>query len=508
MNAAIQTSPSKTPQIVIIGSGFGGLCMAIQLKKAGIDNFTILEKASSVGGTWRDNDYPGAASDVQSHLYSYSFAPKSDWSRKFGSQQEIRGYMEDCVKEYGLAPHLLFNTEVVAASFDQKLGLWIIETTDGDVIQSQVLVTASGQLNRPAFPKLKGIENFKGKVFHSARWEHDYDLNGKNVAVIGTGASAIQFVPQIVSKVKNLKLFQRSGAWVIAKPDRAFNKLEQKLFANFPIVDRAYRASIYWKNESRALGFTRFGKVLQVFSLEARLLALRHIRDADKRKKIIPDYMIGCKRILISNDWYPAINQKNLDLITDNIASVEADAIITQDGKRHIVDTIIYGTGFQTTDFLAPMRVTGLNGLDLNDAWRDGAQAYKGMCVSGFPNLFMLYGPNTNLAHSSIIIMLEAQVNYAKLCIQALNKTKMQYMDVKPERLEAYSISMQTQLKKSVWDSGCTSWYKHESGKNTANWPGFTFSYKLITSTLNLKDYHLQRGSKQPSAIGSKATPA
>lgn len=506
MNAAIQSkTPSKNPQIAIIGSGFGGLCMAIQLKLAGIDNFTVIEKAASVGGTWRDNDYPGAASDVQSHLYSYSFAPKSDWSRKFGRQEEIRGYMEDCVKQYGLQSHLLFNTEVTEARFDQQAGQWIINTASGDVIQAQVLVTANGQLNRPAFPRMKGIENFKGRVFHSARWEHDYDLNGKNVAVIGTGASAIQFVPQIVSKVNNLKLFQRSGAWVIAKPDRAFNKLEQKLFANFPIVDRAYRASIYWKNESRALGFTRFGKVLDLFALEARLMAFRHIRDADKRKKIIPDYKIGCKRILISNDWYPAINQKNLDLITDNIDHVEANAIVTQDGKRHIVDTIIYGTGFQTTDFLAPMRITGLNGLDLNDAWRDGAEAYKGMCVSGFPNLFMLYGPNTNLAHSSIVIMLEAQVNYAKLCIQALNQKKLQYMDVKKERLQDYSVTIQKQLKGSVWNQGCTSWYINESGKNTANWPGFTFTYKMITNSLNLKDYNLQRGTKQHSSSSKVA---
>ncbi len=491
--STLNTHPiTQTQQVVIIGSGFGGLCMAIQLKKAGIDNFTVLEKAASVGGTWRDNDYPGAASDVQSHLYSYSFAPKSDWSRKFGPQAEIRAYLEDCAVKFGITPHLRFNCEVVAASFNDTLGLWEITTADGATILAQSIVAACGQLNRPATPKMNGIENFTGKVFHSARWEHDYDLTGKNVAVIGTGASAIQFVPQIVPKVKNLKLFQRSGAWVLAKPDREFHALEHKLFANVPLLGKAYRSAIYWQNESRALGFTRLHKIMDVLGLEARLLAFRHIRDADKRKKIIPDYKIGCKRILISNDWYPAINQDHLDLITDNISRVEADAIITADGKRHAVDTIIYGTGFQATDFLAPMRITGRNGLDLNQAWRDGAQAYKGMCVTGFPNLFMMYGPNTNLAHSSIVFMLEAQANYAKLCIKALQKSKLQYMDVKAERLEAYSVSMQTQLKNSVWDSGCTSWYKHESGKNTANWPGFTFSYRAITSTLQLKDYTLQ----------------
>jgi len=481
----------SSPSIVIIGTGFGGLCMAIQLKKAGIESFTMLEKAGSVGGTWRDNTYPGAACDVQSHLYSFSFEPKSDWTRKFGLQPEIRSYMESCVSKYGLKPHIQFNKEVISAEFDKATGKWIITAQDGTVLRANILVTACGQLNRPAFPKIKGIESFNGKAFHSARWDHDYDLTGKSVAVIGTGASAIQFVPQIVSKVRQVKLFQRSGAWVIAKPDRPFTGFEQWLFGAFPIIDRTYRSLIYWKNESRALAFTRFGWVLGTLAWQARWMAWRQVKNKNKRRKLIPDYKIGCKRVLISNDWYRAINHDHVDIVTEDIDHIESDAVITKDGRRHPVDALIYGTGFQATDFLAPMTIKGLNGLDLNEAWREGADAYKGIGVSGFPNLFMLYGPNTNLAHSSIVFMLESQVHYVMQCVRMLLDPGLHFMDVKAGRQGEYAASIQKQLKSSVWESGCSSWYKTASGKNTNNWPGFTFSYRLMTRKLDLQDYEL-----------------
>lgn len=489
--ASAETGSANTTMIAIIGAGFGGLCMAIRLKQAGIDAFTILEKADGVGGTWRDNHYPGAACDVQSHLYSYSFAPKADWSRKFGRQPEILSYMQDCVKRYGLAPHLRFGKEVTSADFDKEAGHWVITSSDGAVLHARVLVTACGQLNRPAVPAVPGIDAFQGKVFHSARWDHSYDLAGKTVAVIGTGASAIQFVPQIVPKVKALKLFQRSAAWVVPKPDRPFTALEQWLFKHAPVADRLYRAMIYWKNESRALGFTRFGWLLELVALQARRAARRHVRNPEKRRKLIPEYKIGCKRVLISNDWYQAVDQDHVDLVTQGILRVEADAILTRDGERHPVDAIIYGTGFQATDFLAPMRVTGLSGIDLNQAWRDGAQAYKGISVSGFPNLFMLYGPNTNLAHSSIVFMLESQVRYVMQCVGSLQAPGLHFMNVKASRQKAFSDMVQRQLKHSVWEAGCTSWYKTATGKNTINWPGFTFTYRRMASKLDLRDYEL-----------------
>lgn len=478
--------------IVIIGTGFGGLGMAIELKKAGIDDFIMLEKAGSVGGTWRDNTYPGAACDVQSHLYSYSFEPKSDWSRKFGLQPEIRSYMENCVSRYQLREHIRFNQEVESAAFDKAAGLWKVSVKGGPDLESRVLVSATGQLNQPAYPTIKGLDTFKGKVFHSARWDHGYDLTGKTVAVVGTGASAIQFVPQIVSRVKELKLFQRSAAWVIPKPDRPFSGFEQWLFQAMPVTDRVYRSMIYWKNESRALAFTRFGFLLNAFKWQAKRLARKKIADPVKREKIIPDYPVGCKRLLISNDWYDAINRDNLDLVTDNIDHIEENAIVTKGGTRHEVDAIIYGTGFKATDFLAPMKVTGLDGLDLNEAWKDGAEAYKGMSVSGFPNLFILYGPNTNLGHSSIVFMLESQIRYVTQCVKMLMDPGLHYMDVKAGSQSDYTARIQDRIKDSVWESGCTSWYKTASGKNTNNWPGFTFSYRLITGKLDLQDYELQ----------------
>lgn len=481
-----------SPQIVIIGTGFGGLGMAIELKKAGIDNFVMLEKAGSVGGTWRDNTYPGAACDVQSHLYSYSFEPKSDWTRKFGLQPEIRSYMEHCVNRYQLRKHIRFHQEVESAAFDKHTGLWTITVKGGTTLEARALVSATGQLNQPANPAIKGIDTFKGKVFHSARWDHDYDLTGKKVAVIGTGASVIQFVPQIVSQVKELKLFQRSAAWVIPKPDRPFTGFEQWLFEAMPVTDRIYRSMIYWKNESRALAFTRFGFLLNAFKWQAKRLARKKITDPVKRKKIIPDYPVGCKRLLISNDWYDAINRDNLDLVTENIECIEKNAIVTRDGTRHEVDAIIYGTGFKATDFLAPMQVTGLGGLNLNEAWKDGAEAYKGMSVAGFPNLFILYGPNTNLGHSSIVFMLESQIRYVTQCIKLLMDPGLLYMDVKAGSQNSYSATIQDKLKDTVWESGCTSWYKTASGKNTNNWPGFTFSYRLMTGKLDLQDYELQ----------------
>ena len=391
-----------------------------------------------------------------------------------------------------MAFKIIFNSEVESAIFDAEVGLWNVLTKEGKKISAHVFVSACGQLNKPATPKLEGIEKFKGKIFHSARWDHDYDVKNKNVAVIGTGASAIQFVPQITPKVNSIKIFQRSAAWVIPKADRPFTGVEQWLFDTFPILDRIYRTSIYWKNESRAVAFTRFGFLLKIFGWQAKRLAKRKIKDPKKRQQIIPDYPVGCKRVLISNDWYDAINNDHLDLISEGIDHVEADAIVTKNGERHTCDTIIYGTGFAATDFLAPMKITGLKGIDLNDAWKEGAEAYKGVSVSGFPNMFILYGPNTNLAHSSIVFMLESQIRYVMQCVRMLRDPGLQYMNVKADRQADYGNQMQAKLKGSVWNSGCTSWYINESGKNTNNWPGFTFSYRLMTAKLDLHDYELQ----------------
>ncbi|OZB19603.1 MAG: 4-hydroxyacetophenone monooxygenase [Marinobacter sp. 34-60-7] len=479
----------RSPSVIIIGSGFGGLGMAIQLKRAGFHNLTILERATDIGGTWRDNTYPGAACDVQSHLYSYSFEPKHDWSRKFAGQAEILAYMRHCVIRYALAEHLEFNRAVQTAVFDDQTNQWAVLTESGHRYVADVLITATGQLNRPATPNIPGIETFKGNCFHSARWQHDCDLRDKRVAVIGTGASAIQFVPEIVSKVASLDLYQRSAAWVLPKPDRAFSPLEQSLFRRLPGWDRIYRGLIYWKNESRALAFTRLSWILDVFARQARQEAEKRVTDPDKRARIVPDYRIGCKRILISNDWYPAINQHHLSLVTDAIEHVEKDAIVMANGARRPADVIILATGFKASEFLAPMEIKGLGGITLNDAWAEGSQAYKGISVSGFPNLFMLYGPNTNLAHNSIIYMLESQFRYVVSALEALARYPDAAMDVRHERQTRFCQTLQSRLDGTVWDSGCTSWYLDEQGRNTINWPGFTFSYRFATRAVDTADY-------------------
>lgn len=477
------------PSVIIIGTGFGGIGMAIQLKQAGFDQVTLLEKASRVGGTWRDNTYPGAACDVQSHLYSYSFEPKHDWSRKFGAQREIQAYMEHCVEKYGIGPHIRFNQSVTTAGFDRSHNQWTVNTESGDTYTANVLITATGQLNRPAIPDIPGLESFKGVMFHSARWNHEYDLSGKRVAVIGTGASAIQFVPAIVPNVAKLDLYQRSAAWVLPKPDREFSDTEQALFKKLPLWDRAYRSLIYLKNETRALAFTRFNKLLDIFAQQAIKEAKAHVTDPEKLEHIIPEYQIGCKRILISNDWYPAINQPHVSLITDGIGRVNASGVETVDGQHREADVIIFATGFRASEFLSPLQITGRDGNSLNDAWANGAKAFKGITVSGFPNLFMVYGPNTNLAHNSILYMLESQFRYVISALKALARYPDAAMDVREDRQSRYCQVVQHGLDGTVWDTGCTSWYLDAQGRNTVNWPGFTFSYRFATRSVDTADY-------------------
>lgn len=469
---------SNTPHVLIIGTGFGGLGMAMQLKRAGIEAFTLLEKAGTVGGTWRDNTYPGAACDVESHLYSFSFEPKTDWSRRFAPQAEILTYLEDCAARHDLYRHIRFDTEVASAAFDTSRGLWRVRTASGETIEAAVLITACGQLNRPGYPSIAGAQTFAGPAFHSARWDHGVDLAGRRVAVIGTGASAIQFVPEIVKCAAHVSVFQRSGAWVAPKPDGAFSAAARQRFARYPLLARLYRYAIYWKNESRALAFTRFAVLLKPFAAISRRHARRQMADADKRQRLTPDYPIGCKRILVSNDWYPASDADHVDLVTDAIERIDTDAIVTHDGRRHPADVLIYGTGFKATDFLAPMQIIGRDGLDLNAAWRDGARAYKGIVVNGFPNLFMLYGPNTNLAHSSIIFMLESQIAYVRQAVQALHRSDIAGLEIKRARADAFDARIQGALARTVWQSGCNSWYINETGRNTVNWPGFTFTFR------------------------------
>jgi len=478
--------------IVIIGTGFGGIGIAIQLQKVGFNDFLLLEKQADVGGCWRDNTYPAAACDVPSHLYSFSFEPKADWSRKFAPQREIYQYIVHCAKKYQLLSKIQFDTEVLSADFDEQQGLWVIKTNQQQTILARILISGCGQLNRPAYPRLKGMDSFKGEVFHSAQWHHDYDLTGKKVAVVGTGASAIQFVPAIAAKVQQLNLFQRSAPYVIPKPDRAYSELEQRLYAKWPVLQQASRASIYGQHEVRALAFTVLQAAMKPFEWQFKRHLQQAIKDPVLRAKLTPDYPLGCKRILISNDYYPALARNNVNVINEGIAEVTATGITTTTGEQYAVDTIIYGTGFQATDFLAPMKITGRAGQELNQVWRDGAEAYLGMTVSGFPNLFLLYGPNTNLGHNSILYMLESQFAYIIDTLQQMRAQQWQSVDVKSQVQGVYNRWVQNQLNNTIWAAGCHSWYKTESGKNTNNWVGFTLLYRYKTRHFQAQDYVTQ----------------
>lgn len=465
-------------RVAILGAGASGLGMAIALKKAGIDAFTIFEKSQGVGGTWRDNTYPGAGCDVPSHMYSFSFAPNPDWSRIFSPQSEILAYFEDCAKRFDLLAHCRFRTEVESAVFDEAAGVWRLTTKEGEEFAAEVLVSGVGQLSRPMFPHLPGLENFRGKTFHSARWDHACDLAGKRVAVIGNGASAVQFVPHVAAAAAKMSLFQRSNNWITPRNDRNYTAREKQLFRRWPALRRFHRGLIYVLLEKNVLVFRPGSWMARVMEKRARAHLDAQVKDPVLRGKLTPDYPVGCKRILVGDDYYPALVRDNVEVVTEAIAHVTADAVVTQDGREHPVDTIIYGTGFVTTDFLAPMHVTGRDGIRLEDAWREGAEAYFGVAVSGFPNFFLLYGPNTNLGHNSILYMIETQVRYVMSCLARMRAKDLAWMDVKPDAMAAYNRELQRALGRTVWAAGCSNWYKTAGGKITNNWAASTLGYR------------------------------
>ncbi|HSC82900.1 MAG TPA: NAD(P)/FAD-dependent oxidoreductase [Pseudomonas sp.] len=486
-------TPEQAPlRVLIIGSGFAGLGLAMRLRQQGVEDFLILEKGSEPGGTWRDNTYPGAACDVPSHLYSFSFEPKTDWSRRYAPQAEIFAYVRQCISKHQLQSRIRCNSEVAEARFDEQAALWQVTTTDGACFSARALVSACGQLNRPLYPQIKGLERFAGESFHSARWRHDIDLSGKRVAVIGTGASAIQFVPQIVSRVARLHLFQRSAAYVLPKPDRPYSRFELALMQRWPWTQKLDRCLQYLYHEVRGVAFFALPGIMKLMRASFLRQLARQVPDPELRARLTPDYPLGCKRILISNDYYPALQQPQAEVVSEAIREISERGVITADGREREVDVLIYGTGFAASDFLAPMRIQGLGGLELNQAWKDGAEAYKGISVSGFPNLFVLYGPNTNLGHNSIIYMLESQFPYVLSCLRQLDQG-VRYLDVRAPVQQAWNQRLQHAIEHSVWEQGCNSWYKNAAGKHTNNWSGFTLSYRQHTRQPNWNDYDLVR---------------
>ena len=487
------TQKSSTPQIAIIGAGFAGLGMGYYLKKAGIESFTVFEKAQDVGGVWRENTYPGAACDVPSHLYSFSFEPHYPWSCRYGHQQEILDYQRHVARKYDLMRHIQFGREVVGADFDEARGLWVIRFSTGQTHEARVLITAVGQLHRPQIPNIKGLEKFQGRAFHSARWDHDYDFKDKTVAVIGTGASAVQFVPIIAPQVRQLHVFQRSPGWCAPKLDKPFARWQRKLLDWFPFLHDLDRWRIFWFIEFLAAAmidsriFRRAAEGL--LKTGAKVLMWLQVKDPVLRKKLTPDFPVGCKRTLLSTDWLPALARPNVEVVTDAVSEITATAVQTEDGRMREVDAIIWGTGFAATQFLAPMELHGLNGESLRTRWQNGAEAYLGVAVSGFPNLFMMYGPNTNLGAGSIIYMLERQNRYIVQCIRELHQRDLRYLDVRPEVLRAYNEELRQRNKNTTYESGCHSWYIAADGHNTNNWVGFMYEYGRMLRHLKLEHY-------------------
>ena len=466
-----------TPRVVIIGAGISGICLGIKLKQAGIDSFAIFDKSDGVGGTWRDNTYPGAGCDVPSMLYSFSFELKTDWSRLFSPQKEILEYLEHCTDKYGLRPHMCFRTEIADARFDAAEGVWRIRTTAGEAHIADILASGVGQLNRPQWPDIPGLDEFRGTTFHSARWNHEHDLTGEDVAVIGNGASAIQFIPCIAPKVRRLAIFQRSPNWMIPRNDRELSERERERLGRHPVLARAFRYLIWARLEARWPAFSKgsfAGRRLENFSKREMK---KVVSSPQLQALLTPEYPVGCKRILISDDYYQAIARDNVDIVTSPIERATADGLVCADGTSHRFDTIILATGFKSTEFLCPIDIRGREGRSLGEAWREGAEAYLGVALAGFPNFFMLYGPNTNLGHNSIILMIERQVGYIMQCIERSRGRNLRTFEVREDAMVRYNAAVQRSLKKSVWDAGCESWYKTESGKITNNWPHSTISY-------------------------------
>jgi cation diffusion facilitator CzcD-associated flavoprotein CzcO len=463
-------------RVAIIGAGFGGLGMAIRLTRAGIEDFVVLERAPDIGGTWRDNSYPGLTCDIPSHLYSFSFRPGT-WSRSFPPREEILAYLRTLVAEHGLGPRIRLGTGVAAAAFDESRAVWDLTLDDGTAVQATAVVCAVGQLGRPALPGIPGRETFSGPSWHSARWDHDVPLAGRRVAVIGTGASVVQFVPEIARAAGHVDVYQRSAPYVLPKADVAYEGLRKALYERLPAARSVSRLRIFLYGELLTSGLVMSPRMLAAPMQLWRRQLNAQVPDPALRAKCIPDYTMGCKRVVFSGDWYPALARPNVDLVTDPIERIAPDGVVTAGGVTRPADVIIYGTGFRAGEFV-PVPVSGLGGRTLADEWRDGARAYVGITVSGFPNFFILYGPNTNLGSNSIIFMLEAQAGYVLGAMRALADENLAWLDVRPKAQDAFVSWAQSASRKTVWETGCHSWYTTPSGRNINNWPGWTFMYR------------------------------
>ncbi|MGX6741800.1 flavin-containing monooxygenase [Streptomyces xantholiticus] len=494
-------------RVAVIGSGFGGLGAAVRLRREGITDFVVLERADSVGGTWRDNSYPGCACDVPSHLYSFSFAPNPDWPRTFSGQEHIRAYLEHVTDTFRLRPHLRLKHEVLMMRWDTEALRWEIETSRG-TLTANVVVSATGPLSDPKTPDVPGLADFPGKVFHSARWDHDYDLRGKRVAMIGTGASAIQIVPSIQPEVSRLTLFQHTPAWVMPRVDRKISGAERWLHRQLPITGTARRGLLWGIRELQVQAFTKRPNELGLVERIARANMHKAIKDPALRARLTPSYRIGCKRILLSSTYYPALAQPNVDVVASGLGEVRGSTLVAADGTQTEADVIIFGTGFHVTDMPIAERVVGAEGITLAEAWKDGMESLRGATAAGFPNWMTIIGPNTGLGNSSMILMIESQLNYMADYMRQLNLLgEGSALAARPSSVHAWNRRVQERMKRTVWNTGgCTSWYLDASGRNTTIWPGTTTEFRSATRHVDLSEYEVIRAAARRKPIAEAVT--
>jgi cation diffusion facilitator CzcD-associated flavoprotein CzcO len=500
---------SHVHEVAIVGAGFGGLGMAIKLKQEGIDDFVLIERGEDVGGTWWANSYPGAQCDVPSNLYSFSFAPNPDWTRAYPLRDELQTYLRGCADRYGVVPHLRLRCELLGATWIAAEQRWELDTSQGP-IAARVLVAAPGLLSEPYDPVIPGLERFEGNAFHTARWDHGDDLTGKRVAVIGTGASAVQVVPQIQPRVGRLVLFQRTPPWVAPHMDHEVSPRMRETYRRLPALQRLSRGFIYSLVELLlAPGMTRDRRFLKPAEWIVKLKLRREVPDPDLRRRVTPSYQLGCKRLVFSSAWYPAIQAPNVDLVTAGIREVREHSIVDRDGVEHEIDTLVLATGFTPAELPIAERIHGRDGRSLAETWDGSPQAYLGTTVAGFPNLLFLYGPNLNLGHTSIVYMLESQLAYALDALRTIRRRGAAEFEVRPEVQAAYNDEIQERLAGTVWNAGCASWYIDRNGRNSIMWPGFTFEYRRRARRFDAEAYRLAPASAgAATASAASAAPA
>lgn len=481
-----------TMRVLIVGAGFGGIAAAIELRRHGFGEVTILEAADDLGGTWHYNSYPGAACDVPAHLYSFSFAQRHDWSRSCSPQAEILAYLRSVADDYGITSLIRFGRRVAECGYDDTRGEWTARCESGETFAADALILATGQLHRPAIPALPGRDRFAGRAFHSARWQHDYDVRGKRVAVVGTGASGVQIVPPLARTAAHLTVFQRHGSWLLPRHNFVYSPLARALFAHVPGLQSVRRVAVYHVTEllTRAIRHPRtIGRLAAAISGTF----MRHqLPDPELRRRAWPDYAFGCKRVLFSREYLPALGRPNVELVTSPLTEVTERGLRTADGTEHAVDCIVWATGFQVTEFHAPMRVFGAGGRELADVWREGAHAHLGIAVPSFPSLFLVYGPNTNSSGGSIIVYVEAQARYIRQALAHLRATGARRAEVRPEVEAAFDRNVQARFSGTAW-AACDSWYRDEGGRIVANWPGYMGEYVRATRTFRPEEYAVTR---------------